>query len=385
MSGFDWNALSGLELGDLSLERGAGQALSPSQKLLQSRLLKALLTDLAPLSRVLVCGEGPYAPALLRAGHSVTIAGAALPDSALKELEAASFDAVLCPEDVYPRLGPEDRLACLSACARALKKDGRLYAVCRNMDMAALSGALGADSPTSGEVAPASPLSFSQAREEIAQSGLEILREIPLDGAFGLLSSGSWRLSEAQQASLFNLSERLREKPEFLGLCDHFLLVCSKEGPGYIRSLRRFVGHAPLIMAGASVIVENERGEILLQKRADNGCYSYLGGALELNESLEEAAARELFEESGLKALELSLYGVFSGPKRHYIYPNGDQVQVVDHVYLCRRYEGLLRLDEESTELAFYPKSALPHPLSPPTAEILLAYARGLRADQIGK
>ena len=46
----------------------------------------------------------------------------------------------------------------------------------------------------------------------------------------------------------------------------------------YIMDLRKVVGHRPLLQVGASVIVVNEKGETLLQKRADNHCWGYAGG-----------------------------------------------------------------------------------------------------------
>lgn len=39
---------------------------------------------------------------------------------------------------------------------------------------------------------------------------------------------------------------------------------------GYIMDLRAFVGHRPLIQVGATVIVEDGQGRILLQLRKDN-------------------------------------------------------------------------------------------------------------------
>ena len=135
----------------------------------------------------------------------------------------------------------------------------------------------------------------------------------------------------------------------------------------YILDLRKIVGHRPLLQVGASVIVENEQGEILLQKRADNHCWGYAGGSVELDEAVEDAAKRELFEETGLIARELSLFGVFSGAQMHYVYPNGDEVSNVDIVYLCRDYTGVLeKQDCEVEQLKFFPASAIPESISPP-------------------
>ena len=136
---------------------------------------------------------------------------------------------------------------------------------------------------------------------------------------------------------------------------------------GYIMDLRKIVGHRPLLQVGASVILEDKQGRVLLQKRTDNHCWGYPGGSIELDERVEDAAARELFEETGLTANHMELFGVFSGKELHYVYPNGDEVSNVDIVFLCRDYSGSLRPDEEESEdLCFFEAGHLPAKLSPP-------------------
>ena len=60
---------------------------------------------------------------------------------------------------------------------------------------------------------------------------------------------------------------------------------------GYIMDLRKIVGHRPLLQVGASVIVEDTLGRILLQLRSDNHCWGYAGGSVELDFSSGPAAA----------------------------------------------------------------------------------------------
>ena len=144
----------------------------------------------------------------------------------------------------------------------------------------------------------------------------------------------------------------------------------------YIMSLRRQVGHRPLLQVGASVIVADESGRVLLQRRTDNGCWGYSGGSVEPGEDVEVAAARELREETGLIAREMELFGVFSGESMHYVYPNGDEVYNVDVVYLCRRWEGtLLPQVGEVEELEWFDPGELPGPLMPPNIPALEKYA----------
>ena len=129
----------------------------------------------------------------------------------------------------------------------------------------------------------------------------------------------------------------------------------------YIMDLRKVVGHRPLLQVGASVIVVDECGRILLQLRSDNNTWGYAGGSVEIDEKVEDAAKRELYEETGLIAKELTLLGVFSGKDMHNIYPNGDEVSNVDIVYICKSYEGELKCQTGEVEnLKFFDISALP-------------------------
>lgn len=77
---------------------------------------------------------------------------------------------------------------------------------------------------------------------------------------------------------------------------------------------------------GASVIVINPAGEILMQQRQDDGTWSYPGGRVEIDETVEDAARREVLEESGLIVGKLELLGVFSGKELNHVYPNGNEV-----------------------------------------------------------
>ena len=145
----------------------------------------------------------------------------------------------------------------------------------------------------------------------------------------------------------------------------------------YIMDLRKIVGHRPLLQVGASVIVEDNEGRILLQLRSDNHCWGYSGGSVELDENVEEAAKRELFEETGLIAHKLTLFGVFPGKDTHYIYPNGDEVSNVDIVYICNDYSGELRCQAgEVDQLRFFEIDQIPNNISKPIEKALLEYIK---------
>ena len=144
---------------------------------------------------------------------------------------------------------------------------------------------------------------------------------------------------------------------------------------GYILDLRKVVGHRPLIQVGAGIIVEDEQGRVLLQLRADNHCWSYCGGSCEIDERVEDTARRELLEETGLVAESLELFGVWSGPELHYVYPNGDEVSNIDIVFLCKSFSGSLnRQEEEVDALRFFAPEEIPENLSPPIVKPLMKW-----------
>lgn len=145
---------------------------------------------------------------------------------------------------------------------------------------------------------------------------------------------------------------------------------------GYMAKMRRLVGHRTVIQCAASIIVIDDQGRLLLGKRRDNGLWGYSGGAVEVDEPAEDCARRELLEEMGLAAEELTFFCVNSGPEAHYIYPNGDEVSNYEIVYLCRRWAGVpTPADGEMEELRFFPSEDIDLAMiSPPIRPVLHRY-----------
>ena len=98
----------------------------------------------------------------------------------------------------------------------------------------------------------------------------------------------------------------------------------------YIARLRACVGHDPLILCGAAACIRDNEGRILLVRRGDEeNMWSLPGGGMDPGESLEDAAVREVREETGLIVEPTALIGVYSSPEYAYTIPNGDQVRPV--------------------------------------------------------
>ena len=134
----------------------------------------------------------------------------------------------------------------------------------------------------------------------------------------------------------------------------------------YVEQLRKKIGHDEYIGVGAGIFIYKDRN-VLLQKRKDNGCWSMHAGGLEIGETVEEAAKRELLEETGLTANTLFLLGVFSGEEMRYTYPNGDKVSIVKIIYNCNDFSGDITCEqEEVSELKWFDINEIPDNISPP-------------------
>jgi 8-oxo-dGTP pyrophosphatase MutT (NUDIX family) len=140
----------------------------------------------------------------------------------------------------------------------------------------------------------------------------------------------------------------------------------------YINNLRKHVGSQPLIMVGSTVLVLDAQNRLLMMKRSDSGNWGVPGGAMELGETTEETARRELFEETGLEVDELTLFGVFSGPELYYRYPAGEEVYNVSIVYLAHTdHDTVKLLDGEHYDFQYFQLTQLPEKISPPIKPIL--------------
>ena len=144
---------------------------------------------------------------------------------------------------------------------------------------------------------------------------------------------------------------------------------------GYIREMRKYVGHAPILTCACGVIIENDKGEILLQRRQDNGCWGIIGGSMEMGETFEDTVRRETREESGLSLGKLEVFKLFSGRDRIIEYPNGDICFGPGIVFITREYEGEIVNDpEEVMEHRFFDRSELPEDLNGFDKDIILEW-----------
>lgn len=77
----------------------------------------------------------------------------------------------------------------------------------------------------------------------------------------------------------------------------------------YVQKIRAAVGHQPIILVVGGVLIIDDENRVLLQKRTfPKDTWGIPGGMMELGETTETTATREIEEETGLKLANLKLF-----------------------------------------------------------------------------
>ena len=127
----------------------------------------------------------------------------------------------------------------------------------------------------------------------------------------------------------------------------------------YIKWIRSRVGHEKIILIFAGGCIFNEKGEVLLQKRGDSRKWGLPGGAIELGETPQMAAIREVKEETGLDVEVKKLIGIYTDCDLEY--PNGDKAQSICIAFELNVIGGHMYCDEKETlELKYFSLDNLP-------------------------
>jgi ADP-ribose pyrophosphatase YjhB (NUDIX family) len=109
-----------------------------------------------------------------------------------------------------------------------------------------------------------------------------------------------------------------------------------------------------LALGCAAAIFDPARQKVLLVRRLDNGLWCLPGGHMEAGESVAEACAREVFEETGLHIQIGKLIGVYSDPHRRVDYPDGRRVQSVVLTFEAQPIGGELRHSNETSAYGWF-------------------------------
>ncbi|MGP4097179.1 NUDIX domain-containing protein [Nonomuraea sp. KM90] len=111
------------------------------------------------------------------------------------------------------------------------------------------------------------------------------------------------------------------------------------------------------LVPSVNVVVTNEAGELLLIRRSDNDNWALPGGAIDLGESIPQAAIRETLEETGITCEITGLVGTYSDPGHVIHYTSNDEVrQEFSLVLTARPVSGLPTPSSESREVRWVPR-----------------------------
>jgi len=112
------------------------------------------------------------------------------------------------------------------------------------------------------------------------------------------------------------------------------------------------------LVPSVNVVVVNDAGEILMIRRTDNDNWAVPGGAIDLGESVAQAAVRETREESGIECEITGIVGIYSDPKHVILYTsNGEARQEFSIVLTARPLSGQPTPSSESSEVRWVPVS----------------------------
>jgi 8-oxo-dGTP diphosphatase len=120
------------------------------------------------------------------------------------------------------------------------------------------------------------------------------------------------------------------------------------------------------ILPAVAVIIFNDAGEILLQRRKDVNQWCILSGHVEFGETITDAALREIREETGAGADIVRFIGLYSSPASQTYYYKERTVQYVT-AYFEARFTGSVDLDfvnNETGELKFFAPQQIPGELA---------------------
>ena len=133
-----------------------------------------------------------------------------------------------------------------------------------------------------------------------------------------------------------------------------------------------------IVRLGVAVIVRGEGGKILLERRSDCGWWGLPGGRVEAGESVEQAAIREVYEETGLTVRITGLVGLYSEPAGRIVTFPDNVVHLVDAAVTAEIVSGELTLSSESEELQFFKLHELPEEIVPPARRLLADFMHGI-------
>jgi ADP-ribose pyrophosphatase YjhB (NUDIX family) len=114
------------------------------------------------------------------------------------------------------------------------------------------------------------------------------------------------------------------------------------------------------LVPSVNVVVTNGDGDVLLIQRSDNGNWAIPGGAIDLGESLTQAAIRETKEETGVTCEVTGIVGIYTDPQHVILYTsNGEARQEFSIVLTAQAVDGAPTPSDESSQVRWVTRDEL--------------------------
>ncbi|RYC13242.1 DUF429 domain-containing protein [Nocardioides zhouii] len=146
--------------------------------------------------------------------------------------------------------------------------------------------------------------------------------------------------------------------------------------PDFVVAIREKIGSDHPLWLPAVTAVVRRGDEVLLVKRSDNGRWTPVTGIVDPGEEPAVAAAREVLEETGVRARVDRLASTAAHPE--IVHANGDRAAYLDLTFACTWLEGDAHVaDDESSEVRWWPLASLP-----PMTDLMLGRIEAATSDE---
>lgn len=113
-------------------------------------------------------------------------------------------------------------------------------------------------------------------------------------------------------------------------------------------------------LVGCDVFVLNQKNEVLLIKRSDNGFWALPGGCHDLDETPKNCAIRECLEESGYQVEVTELLGVFSSNCYEYVNYPWKENQFTHIMFRAHVVGGEAKTSSETSQVGWFAEDSIP-------------------------